>query len=121
MASAENRLKSYKTKGLDVTEVRRRREEEGVQLRRSKREEQVRTYVYTCTHMQYPQTIHVYTRVPFTNITFIFFPHVCMTTKLFQYSKRRNLIDLPEADTAENTLPEVSHTLRVHKYLRRMF
>ena len=61
MASAENRLKSYKTKGLDVTEVRRRREEEGVQLRRSKREEQVRTYVYICTHMQYPQTIHVYT------------------------------------------------------------
>ena len=39
---AENRLKSYKTKGLDVSEVRRRREEEGVQLRRSRREEQVR-------------------------------------------------------------------------------
>ncbi|CAI8042619.1 Importin subunit alpha-7 [Geodia barretti] len=37
---AENRLKSYKTKGLDVSEVRRRREEEGVQLRRSRREEQ---------------------------------------------------------------------------------
>lgn len=43
MASkGENRLKSYKTKGLDVEEVRRRREEEGVQLRRSRREEQVR-------------------------------------------------------------------------------
>jgi importin subunit alpha-2 len=38
--AGENRLKSYKTKGLDVEEVRRRREEEGVQLRRSRREEQ---------------------------------------------------------------------------------
>ena len=35
------RLKSYKTRGLDVEEVRRRKEEEGVQLRKSKREEQV--------------------------------------------------------------------------------
>ena len=42
MASkGENRLKSYKTKGLDVEEIRRRKEEEGVQLRRSRREEQV--------------------------------------------------------------------------------
>ena len=39
--AGENRLKSYKTKGLDMEEVRRRREEEGVQLRRSRREEQV--------------------------------------------------------------------------------
>ena len=50
----ENRLKSYKTKGLDVTEVRRRREEEGVQLRRSRREEQVRTTLRTHLH-----TLHV--------------------------------------------------------------
>ena len=35
------RIKSYKTRGLDVEEVRRRKEEEGVQLRKSKREEQV--------------------------------------------------------------------------------
>ena len=42
MASkGEGRLKLYKTKGL-AEEGRRRREEEGVQLRRSKREEQVR-------------------------------------------------------------------------------
>lgn len=39
--ASENRLKSYKTKGLDMEEGRRRREEEGIQLRRSKREEQV--------------------------------------------------------------------------------
>ena len=39
--ASENRLKSYKTKGLDAEEVRRRREEEGVQLRRSRREELV--------------------------------------------------------------------------------
>ena len=39
MASGD-RLKSYKTKG-NVEEGRRRREEEGVQLRKLKREEQV--------------------------------------------------------------------------------
>lgn len=38
----EHRLKAYKLKGLDVEEVRRRKEEEGVQLRKSRREEQVR-------------------------------------------------------------------------------
>ena len=37
----ENRLKSYKNKGQDLDEGRRRREEEGVQLRRAKRDEQV--------------------------------------------------------------------------------
>ena len=37
-----SRLKSYKNKGLDADELRRRREEEGVQLRKAKREEQVR-------------------------------------------------------------------------------
>ena len=41
MASGD-RLKSYKTKG-NVEEGRRRREEEGVQLRKLKREEQVST------------------------------------------------------------------------------
>lgn len=46
--AGENRLKSYKTKGLDMEEGRRRREEEGIQLRRSKREEQV-GYVYLGT------------------------------------------------------------------------
>lgn len=47
--ASENRLKSYKTKGLDMEEVRRRREEEGIQLRRSKREEQVHYNMYRCT------------------------------------------------------------------------
>ena len=40
--AGEARLKSYKTKGLNVEEIRRRREEEGIQLRRSKRDELVR-------------------------------------------------------------------------------
>ena len=37
----DNRLKSYKNKGQDLDEGRRRREEEGIQLRRAKRDEQV--------------------------------------------------------------------------------
>ena len=39
--AGENRFRNYKTKGLDVEEVRRRKEEEGVELRKSRREEQV--------------------------------------------------------------------------------
>ena len=35
------RLKSYKNKSLNPDEMRRRREEEGLQLRKQKREEQV--------------------------------------------------------------------------------
>jgi hypothetical protein len=38
---ADVRFKSYKNKGLDAQEMRRRREEEGVQIRKSKREEQM--------------------------------------------------------------------------------
>lgn len=42
MASGgDSRLKSYKTRGLNVEEVRRKRGEEGIQLRKSKREDQV--------------------------------------------------------------------------------
>ena len=41
--SQNARLKDWKNKGMDQTELRRRREEEGIQLRRQKREEQVRT------------------------------------------------------------------------------
>ncbi|EDO38337.1 predicted protein [Nematostella vectensis] len=42
MASKGNpRIKAYKNKSLDVSEMRRRREEEGVQLRKAKREEQM--------------------------------------------------------------------------------
>ncbi|XP_013416574.1 importin subunit alpha-7 [Lingula anatina] len=39
--AANSRLKSYKNVGLDSQELRRRREEEGVQLRKQKREEQL--------------------------------------------------------------------------------
>lgn len=38
---ANHRLKAYKNKALDSYEMRRRREEEGIQLRKQKREEQV--------------------------------------------------------------------------------
>ncbi|BFZ09732.1 hypothetical protein BsWGS_12771 [Bradybaena similaris] len=38
---AINRFKSYKNKALDSQELRRRREEEGIQLRKQKREEQI--------------------------------------------------------------------------------
>ncbi|ELU00208.1 hypothetical protein CAPTEDRAFT_220826 [Capitella teleta] len=38
---ASHRLKAYKNKALDSCEMRRRREEEGVQLRKQKREEQL--------------------------------------------------------------------------------
>lgn len=37
------RMKSYKNKALNPQEMRRRREEEGIQLRKQKREEQVNT------------------------------------------------------------------------------
>lgn len=36
------RIQNYKNKGNTADELRRRREEEGVQLRKTKREEQVR-------------------------------------------------------------------------------
>ena len=36
-----SRLNQYKSKALDNSELRRRREEEGVQIRKAKREEQV--------------------------------------------------------------------------------
>lgn len=35
------RLNQYKSKALDNTELRKRREEEGIQIRKAKREEQV--------------------------------------------------------------------------------
>lgn len=38
---ASNRIKSYKNKALDSQELRRRREEEGIQIRKQKRDEQV--------------------------------------------------------------------------------
>ena len=39
--SQNARLKDWKYKAMDQNELRRRREEEGIQLRRQKREEQV--------------------------------------------------------------------------------
>lgn len=58
--ASATRLKSYKNKGMDQSELRRRREEEGIQLRKQKRDEQVfnrptvtviarRTGVSTCS------------------------------------------------------------------------
>lgn len=42
------RLKSYKNKSLNTEEMRRRREEEGLQLRKQKKDEQVRiVYKYS--------------------------------------------------------------------------
>ena len=40
------RMKSYKNKALHPQEMRRRREEEGIQLRKQKREEQVGVLKY---------------------------------------------------------------------------
>ena len=40
-AKDNHRMNSYKNKALNVEEMRRRREEEGVQLRKQKREQQV--------------------------------------------------------------------------------
>ena len=40
------RMKSYKNKGMDQSEMRRRREEEGIQLRKQKREEHVREIIF---------------------------------------------------------------------------
>jgi hypothetical protein len=39
--ASSNRLKAYKYKGLDVSELRRQREEEGIQLRKQKKEQLV--------------------------------------------------------------------------------
>jgi DTW domain-containing protein YfiP len=47
---ANHRLKSYKNKALDSQELRRRREEEGIQLRKQKRDEQVCT-IYFLTYI----------------------------------------------------------------------
>ena len=41
-----SRLSQYKNKALDNSELRRRREEEGVQIRKAKRDEQV--WTITC-------------------------------------------------------------------------
>lgn len=42
------RMKSYKNKALNPQEMRRRREEEGIQLRKQKREEQVSDLGFMC-------------------------------------------------------------------------
>lgn len=43
------RLKSYKNKSLNTDEMRRRREEEGLQLRKQKKDEQVSNVLYCTT------------------------------------------------------------------------
>lgn len=45
------RLKSYKNKSLNPDEMRRRREEEGLQLRKQKREEQVSSWCSAVSHL----------------------------------------------------------------------
>ena len=42
--AGESRLKLYKNKGQDLDEGRRRREEEGIQLRKSKRDDIVSVF-----------------------------------------------------------------------------
>lgn len=46
------RMKSYKNKALNPQEMRRRREEEGVQLRKQKREEQVEHLTLNTEHKE---------------------------------------------------------------------
>lgn len=48
------RLKSYKNKSLNTEEMRRRREEEGLQLRKQKKDEQVRTVWKVTLHVCEP-------------------------------------------------------------------
>ncbi len=48
--AANHRLRAYKNKGMDSSEMRRRREEEGIQLRKQKREEQVQL---ACSYRMY--------------------------------------------------------------------
>ena len=52
--SASHRIKSYKNKALDSLELRRRREEEGIQLRKQKRDEQVCKQILTTLHQPWP-------------------------------------------------------------------
>jgi hypothetical protein len=53
-ASGPNhRLKAYKNKALDTQELRRRREEEGIQLRKQKRDEHVSMHpLFFCSAKQ---------------------------------------------------------------------
>ena len=46
------RMKSYKNKALNPQEMRRRREEEGIQLRKQKREEQVGVLKYNSVNIK---------------------------------------------------------------------
>ena len=48
-----SRLSQYKSKALDNSELRRRREEEGVQIRKAKRDEQVTILCnYICIYIK---------------------------------------------------------------------
>ncbi len=86
--SGDNRLKSYKTKGFTLEESRKKREEDGIQLRKSKRDEQVRRH----------------------NVVFLiaFYTFLCV---LLQLSKRRNLDAVPDiveaSGAASFSFPEV--------------
>ena len=111
----ENRLKSYKHKGQDLEESRRRREEEGVQLRKAKRDEQVCCYeiynAYTC----WICIVLVFN----TWYQAAWNPHLfACDFCLLQLAKRRNLdVQLPPDFPEEVSYPEVrSGRLALHVY-----
>jgi hypothetical protein len=54
------RMKSYKNKALNPQEMRRRREEEGIQLRKQKREEQVSGFKYLIFSLRNYRNLNIY-------------------------------------------------------------
>lgn len=86
------RLKSYKNKSLNTEEMRRRREEEGLQLRKQKKDEQVRTV--------WKVTLHVVNR----ELQGAFVMYQCNDLSCFsilQLFKRRNV-----ATVEDDSIPE---------------
>ncbi|XP_050182351.1 importin subunit alpha-7 isoform X1 [Myiozetetes cayanensis] len=85
-ASENYRMKSYKNKALNLEEMRRRREEEGIQLRKQKREQQVTVILSRlCSALTQPRLCCCLTGI---------FKDLCI--KLF---KRRNVELINEDDS----------------------